>query len=430
MPMVSPLPLGSPQELHEARGTTSSHHRSGVFPRSVTALSPREAWPRFGGRGAFSVSILLNVVLAAILFFRLSNSAFSSEHAGGPLLANVASSPAPPASLHITVPEAHCTCNCICPAAAPACSNGTAGSCPACLSLPTALPSAANCTGTGVAIAIPPFPAAARFSDPATHCKRNPYISRWKAADYQKAASALVQFRATQVNAVQGVGWHADGHARFNAIPAIQPCPDGLVRYGEGDGGKFICGLPTLQPGCIIYSLGSAYDFGFENQMVALTPCEVYTFDCTVDPRSDRFPKSLDARIHFYSLCLGKDKPPSYSSLRTITQRFNHSVIHLLKFDVEGFEYQIVESMLATYMDDPSTPLPMQLSFELHHFAIALGPDKLPWTINQAMGGLSTGDISVLWTALTDLGYSIVSREDNPKCNVCSEFTVVRSFCA
>ena len=79
-----------------------------------------------------------------------------------------------------------------------------------------------------------------------------------------------------------------------------------------------------------------------------------------------------------------------------------------------GYEYQIVESLLAGYMADPATYapfLPLQISFEQHYFAIALGPQPLPWSRNQADGGLTTGDMSPLWTALVEMGYSIISRE-------------------
>ena len=274
----------------------------------------------------------------------------------------------------------------------------------------------------------PPFPAVARFIDKSTHCTQNPYISQWNTYNFRVAANALVQFRSTQSTDVLGKYHKSLGHPQFDVSPAVQNCPDGLVRYGVGDGGKFICGLQKLelQTGCIIYSVGSHYDFGFENDMVAHTPCDVYTFDCTVDAKSDHFPKTLDPRIHFAPLCVGHenstdDPNRKFLSLPSLTAMFNHSIIHLLKFDIEGYEFQLVESIFAAYLRRPQEVdriLPFQISFEIHSLQA-----------NNGAVHLSTGDMSLLWTTLTDLGYSVISRENNPGCGICAEFTMVRTFC-
>ena len=421
------------------------------------------------------VSLSLNAVLSLfLLIYVLSQERCDMRIPGGlqpvvslsapasvAAVAHLQMGDAPAASVPLASEDTHCICSCLCPAVmCPACPpppaapidgvvdslrGGRTVACPAC----HACQSSADAAGGGGGINAtaprpPPFPAVARYSDPSAFCSRNPFLDGWRASDYLRAARDLVRYRSSMVDAVQGRGWLAQKHDRFNAVPAVQACPSRLLRYGgKGDGGKILCGIDKLRSGCVVYSLGSAYDFAFEASIVKLTPCDVYTFDCTVSESDPRFPRRLDPRIHFYSLCLGRDgSDPAYASLRTLAGRLGHGTIDLLKFDTEGFEYTIIESLLADYLADPEGGeawLPLQMSFEAHYMAVALGKTVLPWTMGQfdprmaggdvSRYGLSPGDMSVLWSALTDLGYSIVSREDNPRCDMCAEFTVVRSFC-
>lgn len=125
------------------------------------------------------------------------------------------------------------------------------------------------------------------------------------------AASSISDFRSTQNSlALDNPIHHHDlGWARFDATPRLSDCP-GLTRFPESevntasDGGKWLCGIKSLGEGCVIYSLGSNAEFDFEYEMVEATPCEVFTFDCTVSESEDRFPKDLEVRgkgrIHFF----------------------------------------------------------------------------------------------------------------------------------
>ena len=54
-------------------------------------------------------------------------------------------------------------------------------------------------------------------------------------------------------------------------------------------------------PGCVIYSLGSNNEWDVEEAMLAETPCEVFTFDCTSEPPA----KPMGPRLHFEKTCLG-----------------------------------------------------------------------------------------------------------------------------
>lgn len=96
-----------------------------------------------------------------------------------------------------------------------------------------------------------------------------------------------------------------------------------------------LCNLGALTHGCTIYSLGSNGDFSFERAMVKATPCEVHTFDCTVDRA--RVPARLHPRINFHRVCLGDaddvtdDSGRKFMTLPTLARRNGHARIDLLK---------------------------------------------------------------------------------------------------
>jgi hypothetical protein len=50
------------------------------------------------------------------------------------------------------------------------------------------------------------------------------------------------------------------------------------------------------------------------------------------------------------------------------------------------------------------------------------------WPLSETQV-LGTGDISLSWALLADLGYVVIRREDNQNCIWCVEWTVVRAFC-
>ena len=288
----------------------------------------------------------------------------------------------------------------------------------------------------------------AAFASPAHWHVRNSFLSSWSPADFASAAASLAEFRGSLSRLTQGAAaWRAEGHARFDASPPLASCAP-LARSGgsaTGDGGKWLCGLPALAPGCVIYSLGSNNEWDFEEAMLAETPCEIFTFDCTSDP-----PKvDMGPRLHFERTCLGDGAAGDarFHSLSEIAARHNHSAISLLKVDIEGFEYGVVETLWRGAMlagggggggVDARAQLlllPDQLSIEVHDVTIM---DGLAWSCGDPCRVkpppypsevlLSPGDMLPLWVQLTDLGYVVVSRENNPMCTECVEFTLVRAF--
>lgn len=117
-----------------------------------------------------------------------------------------------------------------------------------------------------------------------------------------------------------------------------------------------------------------------------------------------------------------------YKSLATIARELGHARIDLLKMDIEGYEYGVFESLFAPLLRSmlagssaSSMHLPFQISFELHYGSLAFDGAVVP--------RLSIAHLGALWVELSELGYVVVSREDNPLCTHCAEFTIVRAFC-
>jgi hypothetical protein len=297
----------------------------------------------------------------------------------------------------------------------------------------------------------------ARYRHPSLHCRANYYLADWDEARFLAAAEGLVAFRASQNAVALERAWRAPGWGRFDASPPLEACA-GLARYPQDnrvlDGAKWLCGLRSLAPGCVIYSLGSNAQFEFEYLMVEHTPCQVHTFDCTVDASAPSFPREELAargkgRVVFHPLCVsdgsadsqGGSSQGAYRTLRQLTHSLNHTTVNLLKMDIEGYEYRVLEGMLADSMAEGKEGssldyLPLQISFELHTRSVFLqaaglndppGPSPPKGWYNY--GGLSAGDMQVFWTALTDLGYVLAAREDNPGFKGGAEFAAVRAFC-
>jgi hypothetical protein len=125
----------------------------------------------------------------------------------------------------------------------------------------------------------------AGIGHPLGYCKRNAYLSGWDDAAFARAAAAVADFRTSLIRKGHNSHWGVGGHARFGLNPDVQECHGKMQRLGEGDGGKWVCNLEALKPGGTILSIGSDYNTDWERDILKVSPCEVYTFDCTVRSR-------------------------------------------------------------------------------------------------------------------------------------------------
>jgi hypothetical protein len=162
-------------------------------------------------------------------------------------------------------------------------------------------------------------------------------------------------------------------------------------------------------------------DFSFEEVMTNATIYEIYTFDCTVDSPAE---VGNSGRIHFQQVCIdGEDSSDGrFKTLSTVSRELGLQSIQLLKMDIEGFEHRVLDAFLRNFRSDLtfSSTLPGQISLEVHH-------TDLPWLPGGVQ--IPMGTLGSAFQALAEMGYSLVSREDNKVCPHCSEFTYVRTAC-
>jgi FkbM family methyltransferase len=168
------------------------------------------------------------------------------------------------------------------------------------------------------------------------------------------------------------------------------------VRLGSTYGGWTICTEAGLGPNSVIYSVGVGEDISFDLGLIQKFGCTVLAFDPT--PRSIDWLKTqtLPQQFQFFPWGLGetdgsasfaapaKARHVSYSSvalkgcavkcevyrLSTIMRKIGHERIDLLKMDIEGSEYAVIEDIL-TY-----NVRPRQLLTEFHHGMYGIAREK------------------------------------------------------
>ena len=256
-----------------------------------------------------------------------------------------------------------------------------------------------------------------------------------------------------------GVDMQNHDYARFFPFQVMTTARDKSCIGGpcRKDASKIVYGLDQLKklssstPSstgdnslCIVYSIGGNNMWEFENDLLAKTPCEIHTFDCTGD--ISRFTKPDHDRLHFHHVCLGTQHedaiPPDNNqlcrgrakcgetwTLLEMQQKLQHKRIDLFKIDIEGFEWPLLESWpeLADQGSDQLV-LPMQLLMEVHyrtHFGELLRPQRLTRKDDFRF----SRDLVNLQAHLLRMGYIVVERDDNQACKHCTEVTLIRHRC-
>jgi len=232
-------------------------------------------------------------------------------------------------------------------------------------------------------------------------------------------------------------------------IPAIYVHPSyAHVSDGKGNTEKYFVGVDAireLRKSYVVYTAGVNGLPNFENYMSKLG-ASVYAFDCTDWKR----PEYL---FEFYDWCIGKEasfQNNAYSkrkdkhtffSLSEIQQKLNHSKIHMLKMDIEGFEWNLLYSEIISqskvstsgsshYVRDSrysststseDTGLPDQLLFELH--TEGSNPECVP---SELVKGKKRHQVNLLVYQLWALGYRLMNVEVNVEDAHCAELAFIK----
>ena len=146
----------------------------------------------------------------------------------------------------------------------------------------------------------------------------------------------------------------------YDAFEPVINC-ESEVRLGKrphsvGDGPKFVCGLDTLKymKACVIYSIGSNWDFSFELAVLAAGPhCIIHTFDGTMNLTARSLPL-LPTNIIFHNWNIianctveAVQKFPSRCVASTLNElKHRRDQITWFKIDCEGCEYEVMPEVL------------------------------------------------------------------------------------
>ncbi|KAH8831857.1 methyltransferase domain-containing protein [Flagelloscypha sp. PMI_526] len=182
----------------------------------------------------------------------------------------------------------------------------------------------------------------------------------------------------------------------WDFFPAAYNCPHEVERIGAlGDGGKWVCGLPLVKnkQDCVVYSFGINHESSFEAEILKSTRhCEIWGYDYTVKSFGPEIDTSLTPRTHFHPYTLGgwdgtgPDDSKMYT-LESLMQQNGHKHIDILKIDIEGWEFETLDTVLKPYLDT-GRPLPFgQLQIEIHVWNKNF-PQFLKWWENLEKVGL------------------------------------------
>lgn len=229
-----------------------------------------------------------------------------------------------------------------------------------------------------------------------------------------------------------GANGNTDENSPFRDVLISLPLHSELFHSSSvgSEGDKFFVAPLTLQQqgqNCIVYAAGLADDVKFENFMAGSIGCDVHGFDCTV--MSSHF----DWNFTFHDTCIGRRRDFEgslyskakaetkltfdFNSLDEIRANLGHDHIDILKMDIEGFEWDILDELLQL----PDSDLPHQLLFELH--TEGANPVFIPPSVVK---GKTRKNVNELFEKLYNRGYRVVFKQINPWEPLCCDFTVIR----
>jgi Methyltransferase domain len=207
------------------------------------------------------------------------------------------------------------------------------------------------------------------------------------------------------------------------------PFPSNMVQRGNGESEKtMMTGMDMLNgEACIVYGVGISTDSAFE-QTMATRNCQVFAFDCTI---TEEAASVKNMNFTFLPICIGddtasqhigntwkgvnqKDTVRIFQPLAQVMSNLHHTHIDFLKFDTEGNEWTMFESILTAPF------LPRQLNFEMHL------EGALPASVPPIMvKGKRRFKVNEVILRFMDVGYGIVSIEPNPFDPYCADVTLV-----
>ncbi|CAI6003319.1 unnamed protein product [Closterium sp. NIES-65] len=139
------------------------------------------------------------------------------------------------------------------------------------------------------------------------------------------------------------------------AIAPMYPCPREQRLGVWGEGGKWVCMLPTaFENKPVVYSVGSKESYSFEEDIAKATGAVPLTFDPFISQEAQQrmlalpflryFPEGLSGRA---KLSKNRKMFPSYtfSTLPELMATHNTDYMDVLKIDCEGCEIEMIQDL-------------------------------------------------------------------------------------
>lgn len=200
--------------------------------------------------------------------------------------------------------------------------------------------------------------------------------------------------------------------------------------FGSGYGGWSI-DPSLLNRNSVVYSFGVGEDLTFDIALVREVGCQVHAFDPT--PVAIKWIKNqpLPIELHFHPVgvaaqdgsfdfhvpakagrsSFSQTPDPSAAETRTveckvsrlvtIMRQLGHSAIDVLKMDIEGFEFEVLDDMLVSKIR------PRLLLVEFHHTYYGIEAEKT----RQMIDRLRVEGYEVYWVSDVGLEYGLVLRD-------------------
>ena len=186
---------------------------------------------------------------------------------------------------------------------------------------------------------------------------------------------------------------------------------------GTHNYGAWVIPCDLLDQGSIVYSIGIGEDVSFDRQIIETFGCDIFAYDPT--PEAVKFVErqNIDPKFKFHQVGLSdrdgvvqfvEPSGPDVSfamldpDLRTGGSVFvfpvkrlsammsdkDHSHIDLLKMDIEGFEYGVIEDIVSERI------FPTCIVLEYHHFQ-----RKDPASTNRSVNVLKSAGYKLFWVS-------------------------------
>ena len=236
----------------------------------------------------------------------------------------------------------------------------------------------------------------------------------------------------------------------FTQIKVQVDVKQDCIAYGDGQGNKAVFKMEKLYSDkeCVVIAGGISTDYQQENyfEKELSNKCKaVYAFDCTIQ---DDTAKMAADGVDFSPVCIGsgsvhgkigdvyidqvlleknetrdKSEATSYAfkSLLQLTRERKLRRVDLLKIDIEGHEWEILENELTKVWKEDESLLPDQIAFELH--SKYANPAYVP---QEVVGDKGRDEVNNLFLLLSEMGYYVISKDINEGDPACCEFVVAR----